>query len=99
MISSTSGAQSAEALFLGEAIASAFDVYLVGRLLGHAPDSSFLETQVPAMAEAAQAAGLPDEELEAMLDGIAADPECATLLREALDAFTLAIKAARKEAS
>ncbi len=70
-----SGAQSAEALFLGEAIASAFDVYLVGRLLGHAPDSSFLETQVPAMAEAAQAAGLPDEELEAMLDGIAADPD------------------------
>ena len=29
--------QSAEALFLGEAIASAFDVYLAGRLLGHAP--------------------------------------------------------------
>ncbi len=69
------GAQSAEALFLGEAIASAFDVYLVGRLLGHAPSSSFLETQVPAMAEAAQAAGLPDEGFEAMLDGIAKDPE------------------------
>jgi len=35
---------SPEALFLGEAVASAFDVYLVGRLLGPAPDSSFLET-------------------------------------------------------
>jgi hypothetical protein len=69
------GAQSAEALFLGEAIASAFDVYLVGRLLGHAPESSFLETQVPAMAEAAQAAGLSDEGFEALLDAVAADPE------------------------
>jgi len=68
-------APSADALFLGEAIASAFDVYLVGRLLGHAPESSFLETQVPAMAEAAQAAGLPDDQFEALLDGIARDPE------------------------
>jgi len=69
------GAQSAEALFLGEAIASAFDVYLVGRLLGHAPQSSFLESQVPAMAEAAEAAGLSDEGFEALLEGIATDPE------------------------
>jgi len=66
---------SADALFLGEAIASAFDVYLVGRLLGHAPESSFLETQVPAMAEAAQAAGMSDADFEKMLDGIAEDPE------------------------
>jgi hypothetical protein len=69
------GTPSADALFLGEAIASAFDVYLVGRLLGHSPDSSFLETQVPAMAEAAQAAGLSDDLFEALLDGIARDPE------------------------
>ena len=53
---------SARALFMGEAIASAFDVYLVGRLLGHAPRSSFLETQVPAMADAA-AKGKPVEQL------------------------------------
>ena len=32
-------APSVDALFLGEAIASAFDVYLVGRLLGHAKSS------------------------------------------------------------
>jgi hypothetical protein len=69
------GALPAEALFLGEAIASAFDVYLVGRLLGHAPESSFLETQVPAMAEAAEAAGMVDADFEATLDAIAADPE------------------------
>jgi hypothetical protein len=69
------GTGTADALFLGEAIASAFDVYLVGRLLGHAPESSFLETQVPAMAEAAQGAGLSDAGFEEMLEGIARDPE------------------------
>ena len=71
------GVQSADALFLGEAIASAFDVYLVGRLLGHAPESSFLETQVPAMADAADAAGLSEKSFEALLDGIARNPEAA----------------------
>src|SRR5579859_6485536 len=35
---------SAEAILLGESIASAFDIYLVGRLLGHAPRSAFLRT-------------------------------------------------------
>jgi len=66
---------SADALFLGESIASAFDVYLVGRLLGHAPRSSFLETQVPAMADAAAEAGASDEEFEALLASIARDPD------------------------
>jgi hypothetical protein len=65
----------ASALFFGEAIASAFDVYLVGRLLGHAPDSAFLETQVSAMADACAEAGLDDAALEALLEGIADDPE------------------------
>jgi hypothetical protein len=82
----------AEALFLGEAIASAFDVYLVGRLLGHAPDSSFLETQVPAMAEAAEAAGLSDTGFEALLHSIARDPERAFAdLRELLSDATAAL--------
>jgi len=66
---------SADALFLGEAIASAFDVYLVGRLLGHAPRSTFLETQVPAMAEAADAAGLDEDGFERLLEEIAEDPD------------------------
>ncbi|MFT3776348.1 MAG: hypothetical protein QM820_64210 [Minicystis sp.] len=66
---------SADALFFGEAIASAFDLYLVGRLLGHAPDAQFLETQVPAMAEVAEAAGLDEDAFEALLQEIAADPE------------------------
>jgi hypothetical protein len=68
-------AMSPAALFLGESIASAFDLYLVGRLLGHAPRSQFLETQVPALAEAAEHAGLEGDAFEAMLAAIAADPE------------------------
>lgn len=75
LASDAHGTQSAEALFLGEAIASAFDVYLVGRLLGHAQGSSFLETQVPSMAESADAAGLPELAFDALLQSIAAEPE------------------------
>ncbi len=65
----------ADSLFLGESIASAFDLYLVGRLLGHSPDAEFLQTQVPSMADAAEAAGLPEEGFEALLATIAADPD------------------------
>jgi len=66
---------SADALFLGEAIASAFDLYLVGRLLSNAPDSDFLATQVPAMADAALDAGLSEEAFEALLTSVSADPD------------------------
>lgn len=69
------GPVTADALFLGESIASAFDLYLVGRLVGHAPNSELLETQVPAMAEAAAVAGLSEEGFEALLQRIAADPD------------------------
>jgi hypothetical protein len=68
---------SVDALILGEAIASAFDVYLVGRLLGHAPRSSFLETQVPAMADTAAEAGLDEDAFEALLGDLARDPDAA----------------------
>jgi hypothetical protein len=66
---------SADALFFAEAIASAFDLFLVGRLLGHAPEAQFLETQVPAMAEVAEAAGLPEAGFEALLHEVAEDPD------------------------
>jgi hypothetical protein len=83
---------SVDGLFLGEAIASAFDVYLVGRLLGHAPRSTFLETQVPAMAEAADAAGLSARRFEQLLTSIARHPEQAFAdLRELLSDATSAI--------
>jgi hypothetical protein len=84
------------ALFLGEAIASAFDVYLVGSLLGHAPRSTFLETQVPAMAETASAAGLSKAGFARLLAGIAGDPERAFAdLRELLSDATRALYACR----
>lgn len=66
---------SAEALLFAEAVASAFDLYLVGRLLGHAPDSEFLETQVPAMSAAASEAGMSEQAFEAMLEETSRDPE------------------------
>lgn len=69
------GRLSVPALLLSEAIASAFDLYLVGRLLGHRPDADFLQTQVPAMADAAEGAGMSPEGFEALLETVAADPE------------------------
>jgi hypothetical protein len=90
------GTKSAEALFLGEAIASAFDLYLVGRLLGHSPDSEFLATQVPAMSDAAADAGLDEAGFEALLEGVTNDPERAFAdLRELLTDATTALHAAK----
>ena len=91
------GAQaSAESLFLGESIASAFDLYLVGRLLGHDTESQFLETQVPAMADTASAAGLDEAGFEALLDSVSKDPERAFEdLRELLFDAATALLACR----
>jgi len=68
-------AASADALFFGEAIASAFDLYLVGRLLRNVPDSDFIATQVSIMGEAAEQAGLSESQLETLLEAVALDPE------------------------
>jgi hypothetical protein len=65
----------AEALFLSEAIASAFDLYLVGRLLETHPESDFIATQLPPMSECAQEAGLSEEAFAALMTGVAGDPE------------------------
>jgi hypothetical protein len=69
------GAPSASALFFAESIASAFDLYLVGRLLARVPDSDFITTQVPPMAECAEAAGLPETAFAALLEDVAREPE------------------------
>lgn len=91
---SIDGVQTVEALFLGEAIASAFDVYLVGRLLGSAPNAAFLATQVPAMADAAMGAGASEEEFEKLLAVMAESPELAfEELRHLLYRATLALHA------
>src|SRR4029078_6908390 len=65
----------AEALFLAEAIASAFDLYLVGRLLARAPGCDFVTTQVPLMAECAAEAGLPEAGFSALLEEVVSQPE------------------------
>jgi hypothetical protein len=65
----------AEALFFSEAIASAFDLYLVGRLLETQPESEFITTQLPPMSECAQEAGLSEEAFAALMTGVAGDPE------------------------
>lgn len=66
---------SADALFMGEAIASAFDIYLVGRLLENVPDAEFIESQVPAMFERASAAGMTEKAFEALMQDVTRDPE------------------------
>jgi hypothetical protein len=73
--SSPSAPPSAGALFLAESIASAFDLYLVGRLLARAPECDFVTTQVPLMAECAAEAGLPDAGFSALLEEVVREPE------------------------
>jgi hypothetical protein len=66
---------SSAGLFFAESIASAFDLYLVGRLLPRAPESDFLATQVPLMAECAENAGLPEAGFAALLEEVTRAPE------------------------
>ena len=65
----------ADAAFLGEAIASAFDLYLVGRLLPVAPECGFIESQVPALTDAALDAGMSEAGVEQELQRIVDEPE------------------------
>src|SRR5262249_56981191 len=65
----------ADVLFFAEAVASAFDLYLVGRLLRNVPDSDFIVTQVPIMAEAAEEAGVSESEFAERLESVVDDPE------------------------
>jgi hypothetical protein len=67
--------RSAAALFLAESIASAFDLYLVGRLVPSAPECDFVTTQVPLMAECAGEAGLPEAGFSALLEEVVREPE------------------------
>lgn len=65
----------AAALLFAESIASAFDLYLVGRLLPSAPDCDFVTTQVPLMVECAAEAGLPEAGFAALLEDVVREPE------------------------
>lgn len=90
------GAPTPESLFFGESIASAFDLYLVGRLLREAPESDFITTQVPIMRDVAADAGISDRAFEAMLEAVCAAPERAFEdLRALLLDVTLALWSCR----
>ncbi len=83
---------SAAALFFAESIASAFDLYLVGRLISNSPESDFITTQVPLMSECAQQAGQSEVAFAALMEDVARDPERAfedlrTLLFDAASAL------------
>jgi hypothetical protein len=69
------GPACAQALLFAESIASAFDLYLVGRLVRNVPDSDFITTQVSIMGEAAEEAGLSEVAFAALLDTVAENPE------------------------
>ncbi|HEY5088865.1 MAG TPA: hypothetical protein VIK30_02790, partial [Polyangia bacterium] len=97
-------APTAEALFFAESIASAFDLYLVGRLLLIEPDSDFITTQVPLMAECAQEAGLPEGAFAALMQEVAGDPERAfedlrALLLDAVNALFACAGAAEAQSA
>jgi hypothetical protein len=65
----------AAVLMLAESIASAFDLYLVGRLLVTAPECDFITTQVPMMAACAEAAGLPAATFATLMEDVSREPE------------------------
>lgn len=71
------GAPSAAAFFWGESIASAFDLYLLGRLLPNVPDSDFVTTQLPILRDVASEAGLSDAAFEELVAQIVQAPEAA----------------------
>ena len=69
------GARSPAAMLFAEAIASAFDLYMLGRLWRDAPASEFVVTQVPILSEAAQDAGMSDEDFAGLLADASDEPE------------------------
>lgn len=73
----TGRAPTAAALFLGEAIASAFDIYLIGMMLRGGKQTAYLESQLPILTEAALEAGLSQDEVAAMFTEAGEDPEAA----------------------
>jgi hypothetical protein len=83
-------ARSATAMLFGESIASAFDLYMLGRLWRDAPGAEFVTTQVPIISEAAQEAGMTDDDFATMMTDVSDDPDRAfEQLRELLfDAST-----------
>lgn len=87
---------SVEGLMLGEAIASAFDVYMLGMLLRTRPDAQMLDSQVPAMTATLEEAGLAEPAIEAFFARFAAQPaQCFESLRQLLFEVGVALTGAQ----
>lgn len=90
----TATSPTAAAMFLGESVASAFDLYVIGRMLQTGRGNAYLSSQLPALSAAAEGAGLDEEALGALLTSVAEDPDGAfEELRELLFDASLALLA------
>ena len=69
------GARSGLAMLFGEAIASAFDLHMLGKLWREAPGAEFVTTQVPIISEAAQEAGMTDDDFATLMTELSEDPD------------------------
>ena len=98
---SAAGAPTPAALLFSEAIASAFDLYLVGRFVPTAPECDFVTSQLPIMAEAAEQAGLDERAFAALVESVTTGPERAFEDMRALlvDAGTALLGCADAEAA
>jgi hypothetical protein len=91
---------SAASLFLGESVASAYDLYMLGVLMLRAPSCGFVQTQAPAIADCATASGLSKRAFAQQLQTIALDPEAAfAALRTLLFDVTTALYLAKTQAA
>jgi hypothetical protein len=83
-------ARSAAAMVFAESIASAFDLHMLGRLWREAPSAEFVTTQVPIISEAAQDAGMTDDDFATLMTEVSDDPDRAfeDLRRLLFDAAT-----------
>lgn len=69
------GARTALAMLFSESIASAFDLHMLGRLWREAPGAEFVTTQVPILSEAAQEAGMTDDDFASLMTELSEDPD------------------------
>jgi hypothetical protein len=69
------GARSALSMLFSESIASAFDLHMLGRLWREAPGAEFVTTQVPIISEAAQEAGMTDDDFASLMTELAENPD------------------------
>ena len=68
-------ARTATALLFAESMASAFDLHMLGRLWREAPASEFVTTQVPILSEAAQEAGMTDDDFATLMTDVSENPD------------------------